>query len=427
MHAPPTSRPSRLRLRLHTRRALLAGFALGVGTTALVQALIWPQAEARGRLEREAFVRAVDTVIERHVDPVDADAAYARGLQAMVEGLDDHSHYLTRDERRALTRRTRRGVGPGLALHYARTDDDVRVEIAAVRPDSPAAAEHLAPGDVVLEIAGRPVESLSSSAEADALLTGREGAFVELVVQRRDAPRPAVISLELARAKDARLVTSRVRRRPSGDGEALFGIVEIRAFDAGVGAAVKRAVQELQHATDGALAGIVLDVRGNPGGRVDEALVVADLFVASGILTRTRGRGGVIAREERAHRAGTDTDLPLVVLQDRYSASASELLSVALQEHGRAAVVGERSYGKGSVQEVMGLADGSQLTLTTARYFSPRDRRIDGQGVTPDVHVTIGAAEARGRVGGTAHADAALDRALEVLDARRSNTGGERG
>jgi carboxyl-terminal processing protease len=104
------------------------------------------------------------------------------------------------------------------------------------------------------------------------------------------------------------------------------------------------------------------------------------------VLTRTRGRGGRILREERAHAAGTDAKTPLVVLQDRHTASAAELLSVALQETGRAQVVGERSYGKGTVQEVMGLEDGSVLTLTIARYFSPKDRAIEKVGVEPDVH-----------------------------------------
>jgi carboxyl-terminal processing protease len=101
------------------------------------------------------------------------------------------------------------------------------------------------------------------------------------------------------------------------------------------------------------------------------------------VLVRTRGRGGQILREERAHPASTDDACPLVVLQDRRSASASELLAVALQDHGRARVVGERSFGKGTVQDVIGLSDGSLLTLTIARYFSPKDRLIDGNGVEP--------------------------------------------
>jgi carboxyl-terminal processing protease len=142
---------------------------------------------------------------------------------------------------------------------------------------------------------------------------------------------------------------------------------------------------DLRRDAEGGLAGIILDLRGNPGGEVAEAVIVADLFIAEGVLVRTRGRGGVIMREEFATAAGTDRTTPLMVLQDRRSASAAELLAVALQDHGRAKVVGEPSFGKGTVQEVIGIPDGSLLTLTVARYYSPKDRKIDGKGVEPDV------------------------------------------
>jgi carboxyl-terminal processing protease len=116
---------------------------------------------------------------------------------------------------------------------------------------------------------------------------------------------------------------------------------------------------------------------------------VADLLVDKGVLTRTRGRGGRILREEKAHEAGTDASTPVVVLQDRHSASAAELLAAALRDNGRATLVGERSYGKGTVQQVIGLDDGSVMALTIARYFSPKDRVIDGVGITPDVEVAV--------------------------------------
>jgi carboxyl-terminal processing protease len=161
---------------------------------------------------------------------------------------------------------------------------------------------------------------------------------------------------------------------------------EIRGFRRGTGELVKRELADLRRsAGDRPIAGVILDVRGNPGGEVTEAVLVADLFIEEGVLTRTRGRGGVILREELATAAGTDKQTPLVVLQDRRSASAAELLAVALQDSGRAKVIGERSFGKGTVQEVIGIPDGSLLTLTVARYFSPSDRLIDGHGVDPDV------------------------------------------
>ena len=124
---------------------------------------------------------------------------------------------------------------------------------------------------------------------------------------------------------------------------------------------------------------------------MDEALVLADRFVARGTLVRLRGRGGRLLREDRARARGTDTTTPLAVVLDRRSASAAELLAAALQDHGRARIVGERSFGKGTVQEIYGLPDGSALSVTVARYTSPKDRVVDGVGVAPDVWVEPGA------------------------------------
>jgi carboxyl-terminal processing protease len=199
-----------------------------------------------------------------------------------------------------------------------------------------------------------------------------------MTIERGHGPEQLTIELD----KPSSGVSSRLSDH---DGHAI-GVIEIHEFRSGTGERVKRALAELRtQAGPDAMVGLVLDLRGNPGGQVDEAVIVADLFIAEGVLMRTRGRGGVILREEFATAAGTDRDAPLVVLQDRRSASAAELLAVALQDHGRAKILGEPSFGKGTVQEVIGIPDGSLLTLTVARYYSPKDRKIDGRGVEPDV------------------------------------------
>jgi carboxyl-terminal processing protease len=362
-------------------RRFLLGFALGALAVG-AGARTFSQADAQGGIRRESFDSAVDIVLERYVEPVDADAVMTRGLKHMVRGLDGYSSYLTADERKLARRKLRSGAGTGLTVAMRRRGGEDRLEVLAVAPGSTAMAAGLGPGDVVLEVAGRPIADLLSQAEAEILLAGEEGETVDLVVQRRRDTGPRPLALELTRppARDA-VETQIVERRGRK-----YALVRIRAFRSGTGEAVKRGLEEARRASgDAGLSGVVLDVRGNPGGEVAEALVVADLFVAQGVLTRTRGRGGRILREERAHLAGTDTGTPLVVLQDRHSASASELLAVALQDHGRARIVGEPSYGKGTVQDVIGMEDGSVLTLTIARYFSPGDRMVDGAGVTPDV------------------------------------------
>jgi carboxyl-terminal processing protease len=393
----------------------LGGFALGVVTTLAFAALWDAHAGGRSKLARDGFQEALDTVFERYVEPVNEPDLLAGALEHVVAGLDPHSHYLSADERATL-RRKARGGHSGLAVVMHTQDCDSErpchdakraarwLEVIAVESGSPADKAGIAPGDHILELRNRSIEQLSSQLEADTLLLGAVGETMAMRVQRRGEPAPERMQLRLSAATSK---TVRAHLVDAGDDRKVAHVI-IRAFRSGTGEQVKKTLASLERAagTSG-LAGIVLDVRGNPGGEVDEALVVADLFIAGGILTRTRGRGGRILREEKAHANGTNDHTPLVVLQDRHSASAAELLSVALAEHGRAKIVGERSYGKGTVQEVHGLPDGSVLTLTIARYHSPKDHLIEGRGVAPDVRVQNPSAPGSG-------SDPGSDRGIEA-------------
>jgi carboxyl-terminal processing protease len=364
-------------------RRIVLGFALGVAATVGFQAAT-PSAEAGKTLQRETFHGALDMVLDEYVEPVDSSALMGRGLKHMVSGLDPYSYYLTADERRQAQRRQRSGATTGLvvSLHPGTHGHGAALEVSAVLPDSSAARAGLSAGDRILELRGQRTAFLLSQAEAEVLLSGGVGERIPVTVQRSHTRAPEAVELELERVRKSDLVEAKL---VSHGGQELAH-VRIRSFRQGTGEQFKRALTRLEEGTKGkAIDGVIIDLRGNPGGEVSEALVIADHFLEEGILTRTRGRGGRILREERAHKAGSDIDTPIVVLQDHRSASASELLAVALQDHGRAVVIGERSYGKGTVQQVTGLSDGSLLTLTIARYFSPKDRVIDGQGVVPDV------------------------------------------
>lgn len=371
------------------RLAPLLAFTAGIALTLAIQA-IRPigQAEAgKPGLSREGFDRALDTVLDRHVDPVDQNRVLTGALKHLVSGLDDYSHYLTAAERKALSKRGHGGA-TGMTTHFHRGEagKPARVEVTAVFPDSPAARVGLSPGDQLLKIGDVEVGLLLSQAEVEGLLVGAAGETLSLVVQRRADPAPSAQALVLSPGTTLQIVESKLLER---DGQK-HAHIAIRAFRAGVGDQVKRSLAELRRAAGaGGLAGIILDLRSNPGGDVSEAVAIADLFVREGVLVRTRGRGGQILREEVAHQAGTDESTRLVVVLDRHSASASELLAVALQDHGRATIIGERSFGKGTVQDVMGMPDGAVLTLTIARYFSPKDRVIDGNGVEPDILVGL--------------------------------------
>lgn len=394
------------------RRCTVLAFALGAICMQAAHSL-WPESEAEAgsrNLNRAGFDAALHTVLDRYVDPVEASPVLAESLKRIVSGLDSYSHFLTAEERRQIRDRNRGGT-TGMAMKLHRAEPGSRkpasLEVTAVLPDSPAQRAGLQPGDQLLKIGGEEVAFLLSQAEAEALLLGSDGETIELTVQRRSDPAPTpatlVLSGQLGKVVDGYLVER---------GGQKFAHLRVRAFRSGTADLVKRNLKELRRAAGTALAGVVLDLRGNPGGDVHEAVMIADMFVSEGVLVRTRGRGGHILREERAHPDGSDTDVALVVLQDHGSASASELLAVALQDHGRARVVGERSYGKGTVQDVIGMHDGSQLTLTIARYFSPKDRLIDGNGVEPDLLAPAGVSNG---------VDAALESALtEVVRAPKA-------
>jgi carboxyl-terminal processing protease len=376
-----------------SRCSLLVGLALGVAATLGVQSfgarmLGVREADAgkpkQGPLEREQFHDTLDVVLDRYVETLDAPEVMARGLKHMVGGLDPYSHYLTAAERTQAQKLQAQGAEAGLVTRFELDPAGVHepsLEILAVHPGSPAAKLGLGAGDRILAIRARPSARMLSNVEAQLLLGGAPGERVAVQVERGAGVEE--LTLELAKPDTDALVESALI--PSSDGP-LLASVAIHAFRPGTAELVKRALAELRRSAGSRpLAGLILDLRGNPGGEVSEAVLVADLFIGEGVLTRTRGRGGVILREELASAAGTDASLPLVVLQDRRSASAAELLAVALQDHHRATVVGERSFGKGTVQELITIPDGSILTLTVARYFSPRDRLIDGHGVEPDV------------------------------------------
>ena len=390
-----------------SRWSLVAGSLLGVvGTLAVQAGLSEAQAgkgKTKGQLERQEFHDSVDVVLDRYVEPVDAPELMSRALKHMVSGLDAYSHYMTADERELAQLRRSQGAETGLVttLRHTGSGGSAELEVIAVHPGSPADKLDIDPGTRVVAIRDQPCAHLLSNAEAQLQLSGAVGERIELTIERGYGAE--LLTIELDKPSTAAGVSSRVIDH---DGHAI-GVIELSEFRSGTGERVKRALAELRRHTDDGLDGIVLDLRGNPGGEVSEAVLVADLFIAEGVLVRTRGRGGVIMREELATAAGTDRDTPLVVLQDRRSASAAELLAVALQDHGRAKILGEPSFGKGTVQEVIGIPDGSLLTLTVARYYSPEDRKIDGRGVEPDIALE--------RINGAAGLEAAQRELLERI------------
>lgn len=389
-----------------SRSKTIGGFALGVVSALAVMCSLdtLPSANARSttELDRKLFHETIDQVLDSYVEPLDEPEVLARALKHTMAGLDAHSHFFTAKERRALAARDQGGrSGLNVVLREGGS-----AEAVAIDPGSAAAKAGLRAGDEILEIRGEPTRVMTSQAEGAALLVGRVGERISVKVQSVGGDEPRDVQIELAGVGRKTVRSSFV---PVEGGVVL--VLKISRFGPGTGEQTQKALAAGRRRHGKKLRGVVLDLCSNPGGEVDEALVVADLFVADGVLTRTRGRGGSVLREEKAHARGTDAKTKLVVLVDRRSASAAELLAAALQDHKRAQIVGEKTFGKGTVQRVKGLADGSVVTLTIARYYSPNEREIDGRGVEPDVRV---------RIDGRREVAAPLDAALGAMGLQRA-------
>jgi carboxyl-terminal processing protease len=264
----------------------------------------------------------------------------------------------------------------GVGLEVETRGNDVVV--VAPLDDTPASRAGFAPGDKLLAIDGVPVTGWHEGDAVRAMM-GPPGTKVSVKAMRVSWPEPRTFSL----VRDVIRVVS----VESKLFDKKFGYVKIKSFQDRTDTYLKKALDQLREGAHGELSGLVLDLRHNPGGLLDQGVKVADRFLDSGVIVTTKGRGGKHVEVERAHRKDTEAHYPIVVLIDGGTASASEIVAGALQDHGRAVVIGTQSYGKGSVQTVIELEDGSGLKLTIARYYTPSGRSIQERGITPDVLV----------------------------------------
>lgn len=350
------------------------------------------------------FARALSHIETSYVEEVDQDALIYGAVRGMVETLDPHSSFLDPDEYRVLTSDTEGRFG-GIGVEI-----DVRdgwLTITSVFPDGPAARAGLRPGDQFLDIEGRVARDIPIE-DAVRRMRGEPGTRVHARLRRPNVADAVVVDIarEIVRvqAVSARVLPDRVV------------YVRLRAFQEDtteeLRAALDRAVQETSRT--GGVRGVVLDMRDNPGGLVSEAVLVSDEFLSRGVIVSTRGRSGRQIDQATATPAGTRPDWPMVVLVNGYTASAAEIVAGALQDHHRAVIVGTRTFGKGSVQNVIELSDGSALKLTIARYFTPDGNSIQAEGIDPDMVVEQYDSEtlARARDGRDELSEASLDRHL---------------
>jgi len=324
------------------------------------------------------FGEIFDRIRAEYVDPPDEQELIRAAIQGMLTSLDPHSGYLPPadyDEMREDTSGQFGGLGVEIIM------EDELIKVVSPIDETPAARAGIMANDLIVEIDGLPVRGMTQD-EAVEKMRGPVGTDVTITIMREGVSDP--LSFELTRG----IISMRaVRWSMEGD----VALLRLSRFSEQAFIGIERAIEDIYEERDGvAPKGIILDLRNNPGGLVDQSVYVADAFLERGAVVLTRGRtDGESARYDAAPDPldARLADVPMVVLINGGSASASEIVAGALQDHKRATLVGTRSFGKGSVQSIISLGPDGAMRLTTARYYTPDNRSIQALGITPDIEV----------------------------------------
>lgn len=321
------------------------------------------------------FTEVFERIRKTYVEEVDDRTLLNNAIKGMLSGLDPHSAYLEPQAFSELEESTSGAFG-GLGIEIGQENGFIKV----ITPidDTPATRAGIQAGDLIIKLDDDPVKGMSLE-EAVGRMRGKPGTKITLTVIREGESQP----LEIEVTRDVIKVTS-VKTRLLEPG---FGYLRITQFQAGTGADFNTGLRKLETENSGPLDGLVLDLRNNPGGVLQAAVEVADALLEEGLIVYTEGRLRSSQLRFSASPGDDSGGVPIVVLINGGSASASEILAGALQDHRRAVVLGTRSFGKGSVQTVMPLNEEYGLKITTARYYTPSGRSIQALGIEPDIEV----------------------------------------
>ncbi len=372
-----------------SRRGSLATYLATFCAGAVVATAIAAQAVPRD-VQRfktlDAFAQALVTVQTSYVDPVDEKKLVYDAARGMLHNLDPYSTFLPPNRYKSLRQDTEGEFGGvGITLAPGTTTDThpglaPYPTIEGIVPRSPADLAGIQLDDRVVTIEGAPTaagsKELANATTWEARLRGASGTRVTISVVRAGWKEARPFTLVRAQVKQP-TVTRRVIERG-------IGYIAITRFSEATSADAATALVQLRQ--QNALDVLVLDLRADPGGLVDQAIAVADQFLDGGTIVTIRGRQGSI-ETQAAHKGGVATGVPVIVIVDQGTASAAEILAAALRDHGRAKLVGVRTYGKGTVQTFFDLVDGAGLKLTTARYYTPKGNSLESKGLEPDVRV----------------------------------------
>ncbi|MEC8996192.1 MAG: S41 family peptidase [Pseudomonadota bacterium] len=321
----------------------------------------------------QQFVEVFKRVKEQYVDDIDDEVLFDFAIQGMVSSLDPHSSFLSKDDFNELKIGTTGRFG-GLGIEI--TMEDGFVKIISPIDDTPASRAGLKSGDFITKIDETLVKGLTIG-EAVKLMRGKPGSQVTITVVREGETKPLIIDLTreiiVAKGVKSELIDSNI------------GYIRLSSFQSQSTKHIHDSVLKLKKDSGNELKGLVLDLRNNPGGVLGSAVGIADLFLSEGKIVYTKGRTSNSDLEYFATSQDIIDDIPMIVLINEGSASASEIVAGALQDNKRAKVLGTKSYGKASVQTIQEFSDGTALKLTTARYFTPNGRDIHTEGIEPDI------------------------------------------
>jgi carboxyl-terminal processing protease len=323
--------------------------------------------------ELRTFSDVFGRIKNDYVEDVEDSELLNNAIRGMLSGLDPHSSYLDQEQFKELQVGTTGEFG-GLGIEVGMEDGFVKV-ISPI-DDTPAQRAGIKAGDLIIRLDDTPVKGLTLN-DAVKIMRGKPGTVLRLTVVREGVDQPLKIDIK----RDVIKVKS-VKQRMLDEG---FGYVRISQFQSKTADNMVDAIETMKKESGGSLKGLVLDLRNNPGGVLNGAVAVSDAFLKKGLIVYTEGR----VNDSKLRFNATPDDIldnaPLVVLVNQGSASASEIVSGALQDHRRAIIVGSRTFGKGSVQTILPLSNGTAVKLTTARYYTPSGRSIQAEGIEPDI------------------------------------------
>ena len=351
---------------------VVMGFGLSLGGN-MMQGEPETQTEELRWEHAQLFAEVMERVKSDYVEPIDDAELLENAIRGMVSDLDPHSQYLDADEYRDI-RISTTGSYTGVGVEISEVNGSIRI-ISPIA-GSPAARAGLRSGDDIIAVDGVAVEA-GKLDETLRRMRGRSGSKITITVARNGQAIDHEMRREVIRVASVR----HELLQPA------IGYVRVNQFSDTTARELARAIDALQEENDGMLNGLVLDLRSNPGGVLDAAVDVSDLFLETGVIVSADGRTADSRFVRSAHHGDILDGAGIAVLVNEGSASASEIVAGALQDHGRALVVGTSTFGKGLVQTVMPLSQGRAIKLTTSRYYTPSGASINETGITPDVYI----------------------------------------